>query len=360
MSGNVTDKDRSADETATQLPHLGQLFLRSNLITEAQLDEVCDEAHNPLPRLGQKLVLAGYISHAELHDGLHVQCLLREKAISEKDAINALRMVREQGIVADEAITKLQVDLIKSKPTSRFGDLLVDAGIVTKSQLEDALARAESTNLPLGQILTMSGLVSNELLFLVTDMQNAIREKAVDRDKAILALSAMALTVTASVPDDITEAITPVPPVPPVPPLHPEPGPVPPPAPPGKPQADNASPAEGAEAAAKLRERQIGFADFMVLCGVLQKEELDRARKMCDGTNYGIETVVKKIHGQKNWTVELAGYCFRQMARQTITLDQGIYAFDFCKREIEASNCTVPEAATKLSSQVSIDIMAGL
>lgn len=334
--------------------YLGQLLLRADLIDREQLDKVGGLADRPPDRLGQKLVLAGFISHAELHDVLHVQCLLREEAIDELDATKILRVVRQEGVTADEAIAKLKLQVAEDKPNSRFGDLLLEAGILDREQLGDALSRSAATGLPLGYVLEISGLVTGDVLALVRDIQKAIRAKVISREQAVGAIAA-AVDIPEEQPapagaEEEKQAA-------------PQPNPLSqPPQLAGFSEAGAGSPGQTIAPGYTLPpvkpapQGEISFGEFLVLCGLLELEDMERARKMCDGTKFGIETVVKKIHRSKQGWFDLAGECFKQARLQRMTLDEAIYAFDFCKRAVEANQCTLAEASQSLERQCGISL----
>jgi hypothetical protein len=340
--------------------YLGQLLLRADLIDRNQLEVVGGLADRPPERLGQKLVLAGYISHSELHDVLHVQCLLREEAIEESDALKILRLVRQDGISAEQAVVKLTLELPESKPNSRFGDLLIDAQILSRDELEDALERSASTNLPLGCILEKSGMVSREILSLVRDVQQAIRAKAITRQCAVHAIAA---AVAKPVEEEkiveqeiVSQPAVALPRIPEAPPMPPLPGFTKKPvcaAEPAIAPGYKLLPAQDPhfrETTSHKRDSEIGFAEFLVLCCLINKEDVKRAEKMCDGTKFGIESVIKKIHQGKQAWIELAGHCFKQVRTQRMTLDEAIYAFDHGRRAVEANRCTLAEAINGLES----------
>ncbi|MBC7194446.1 MAG: hypothetical protein H5U37_02155 [Caldisericia bacterium] len=61
----------------------------------------------------------------------------------------------------------------------KLGDILLEKGILTREQLEDALKEQEKTGIPLGQILIDRGLISPGVLGEILSLQSGIEYKPV-------------------------------------------------------------------------------------------------------------------------------------------------------------------------------------
>ncbi len=80
-------------------------------------------------------------------------------------------------------------DLMKSKYRDwRLGDLLMDLGLLTETEVESALRIAQNTGMPLGSVLLVSGQLTKEELRAVIQAQSMLKDKLVDEDKLMWAM----------------------------------------------------------------------------------------------------------------------------------------------------------------------------
>lgn len=168
---------------------LGELFLKAGFITQAQLDEVAKASQYVPARLGQMCVMLGYVNHTDLQNALQLQCLLREKIIEKPVGIQALKLTRHRKIELRDALLELE-SRDRTEPSTRLGDLLVEASIVTEQQLEEALTCNQSSGLPLGRILVLSGALTDQVLVAALNAQMLLRQGTIQRLDAIRAIIA--------------------------------------------------------------------------------------------------------------------------------------------------------------------------
>jgi hypothetical protein len=71
----------------------------------------------------------------------------------------------------------------------RIGELLIEAEILTKGELDEAIKTAGSTGLPVGRVLIMAGFLTESEFQAAVQAQSLIRDEIVPLDMAIKALS---------------------------------------------------------------------------------------------------------------------------------------------------------------------------
>ncbi len=69
--------------------------------------------------------------------------------------------------------------------SARLGDLLVQAGILTPAQLQEAMRSSRSKKLQIGQVLVMSGYMTSRDLQIVLEAQSMLRDRTIDLNLAI-------------------------------------------------------------------------------------------------------------------------------------------------------------------------------
>jgi len=98
--------------------------------------------------------------------------------------------------------------LKRSMTSSRLGDLLVQAGILTQAQLADAARSAKNKRIQIGQALVMNGLISPRDLQSVLEAQSMLRDKSVESAEALRCLK-IAYKLGASFKDILSEYVSP-------------------------------------------------------------------------------------------------------------------------------------------------------
>lgn len=406
---------------------LGELLLKAGWITQVQLDEISKATGSVPGRIGQMLVMAGYISHVDLQNALQVQCLVREKIIDKQTGVQAMRLTRFKHIDLKDALTSIQSDEC-SEPSTRLGDLLIEAGILSTDELDEALICNQSSGLPLGRVLVLSGFLTDQLLLAALNAQMVLRQGAIERKDAIRAIAAAS-----------QKAPAPVPITPPMVPaderetlvrpsrdsfieklligsgiiteeqfsnamklafeqkcdagtmllklkiidsatlgmaremqklvnenfLEPEwcvqslrqafqerdsKG-----------DAGESAPPSATESgqAAKSPEqtsapREVDLPDFLVLCKVTSREAIERAQKMCAGTQFDIPSALVRTNAASQPVIALANQCFQLVAKDEMTLDEAVFAFDYCNRQVNEKDVQLLHATEMLAFQTGI------
>ncbi|MDX2106341.1 MAG: tetratricopeptide repeat protein [Candidatus Melainabacteria bacterium] len=73
----------------------------------------------------------------------------------------------------------------KMSGNARFGDLLVQAGLLSPNQLQEAMTESRNKKLQIGQVLVMSGALSSKDLQMVLEAQSMLRDKSIDINLAV-------------------------------------------------------------------------------------------------------------------------------------------------------------------------------
>ncbi|MBK9774020.1 MAG: hypothetical protein IPP57_24910 [Candidatus Obscuribacter sp.] len=95
-----------------------------------------------------------------------------------KEGMDFERCLKSVGFTRDTA-----------EPTFRLGELLVEAHILTKSQLKDVLRTSQETGLPVGRVLVLTGVISEEMLSAALTAQVLVRDNKISPEQAVQALS---------------------------------------------------------------------------------------------------------------------------------------------------------------------------
>ncbi|HEY9788571.1 MAG TPA: hypothetical protein V6D17_24490 [Candidatus Obscuribacterales bacterium] len=169
---------------------LGDLLTKAGLLQAAELREAMQIAkHQSLP-VGRVLIMSGYVSDSQLRCAVQAQSLLKDGLVDLDTVVRALTLLSSEDIPLEEAFKRIGVEVAPSQPTNKLGELLIEAELITREQLDAALQQCNQSGLPLGRILLLTGIVADSLLSAALNAQVLVRDKKLTREQAIAGLRA--------------------------------------------------------------------------------------------------------------------------------------------------------------------------
>ncbi|MBX9691174.1 MAG: hypothetical protein K2Z81_02250, partial [Cyanobacteria bacterium] len=204
----LEDYDSSAAQRA-RTGKLGELLRESNLISGADLSDAMERSVNTGMPLGRVLVLNNALTSESLEKALDIQVRLRDEMITREEAIAELRATI--GAAAAEGGESGQTETAayeppKQKPV-RLGELLVMSGILSESDVMDALEWGLANQMPIGNVLVSKELISQELLDAALFFQDKTRDGQINELQACECLSEV--YSTGITPDEALEDVVP-------------------------------------------------------------------------------------------------------------------------------------------------------
>jgi len=167
---------------------LGELLLQFGMMQRKELEEALQIVDQTGLGLGRVLVLSQHINEKILDAAIHCQSMLRSNRIdmpSAKLAIQAVAAGKHRTF--EEALASAGHQSTEDL-TSRLGDLLVEAGLVTKAQLQSAVGQTDETGLPFGRLLVLSGLITEAAMTSALNAQSALLAGKVTKEQALSSL----------------------------------------------------------------------------------------------------------------------------------------------------------------------------
>jgi hypothetical protein len=152
---------------------LGQLLFDSGFISEDQLEEATSACKKFGLPIGRVVIMMGAISHADLARALDIQAMLRTGKITEREAteyLTAHKTNQELSQFSPEQATEKD-----GKKVFRLGEFLILAGLLTETDLMNAVEESITRELPFGKVLISLGLLEPTQLQLALQLQNAIK-----------------------------------------------------------------------------------------------------------------------------------------------------------------------------------------
>lgn len=188
------DASALADEN-----RLGELLIQIGLLQRSALDEAVQIVEQTGLGIGRVLVLSQHINEKVLDATVQAQSMLRGNRLDlgqVKQAITGIAFGKFRTF--DDAMTALgKVNTVPTK--NDLGDLMVEAGLVTRQQLLAAIDKSNETGLPFARLLVLSGVITESAMTSALNVQGMLDAGKVERDQALKTLkSSGRKTVTSS------------------------------------------------------------------------------------------------------------------------------------------------------------------
>lgn len=169
---------------------LGDLLTQAGLLRPEELREAMQIAkHQSLP-VGRVLIMSGFLSDGQLRAAVQAQSLLKDGVISLETVLQALSIVGKEEMALEDAFRQLGLEVQQSQPTNKLGEILLEAELVTREALDQALQQSTASGLPLGRILILTGAIVEPLLSSALNAQVLVRDHKITRDQALQGLRA--------------------------------------------------------------------------------------------------------------------------------------------------------------------------
>jgi hypothetical protein len=167
---------------------LGELLIESERITKEQLQTALDTVESSGLPLGRVLVLTNAVTENVLKVGLEVQIGVRDGSVTRDEAIAKLRNATSQSSVTRQSIEMTAPTLDK---ILRLGEFFEKAGIISDTDMLNALEVALSQQRRVGEVLVQFNLVSERMVEAALELQHLTRGRQIRPDQAISALQNM-------------------------------------------------------------------------------------------------------------------------------------------------------------------------
>jgi hypothetical protein len=194
----------TAQRPANSTARLGELLVEAQLISNEDLEDVTrtrDETGLPLGRI---VVLTKLLSEELLAAALTAQVLLRDGKVTKEQVIEGLKLARKKRVSLETALADQGVFRPPVRQAIKLGDLLVLAELIMENDLMTALELSLVRQVPVGRILLQSGLITPPVLEAALELQEMVRNGALNSLQAAYALRQIA-TQRFSLPQALAE-----------------------------------------------------------------------------------------------------------------------------------------------------------
>lgn len=178
---------------------LGELLVDLGVFTEEEIRETVQIAVQIGLPLGRALILSNKLREEQLRIVLQIQSLLKDRVLDMPTASKVLKAVRFEGLTLSAALQKFDVthkqQSDEKMQRSKLASLLLDAGLVSEEDIEEAVKIGYETGTPVGRMLVVSGRINHSILARALEIQVMLREGKMSHSEAIQLLKAESLRV---------------------------------------------------------------------------------------------------------------------------------------------------------------------
>ncbi len=166
---------------------LGLLLLESGFVTDEDIENAEKRAGSTGLPIGRILVLSEKLSEKVLNQALEVMIHLRDNAMfTEGDALEVLIMMKAEadGTVKEADSAQLKSFFNRKNKPMRVGELLIRSGLLTETDVMNAVEEGLSTRRKMGQVLVDNGFISVDALEMSLNLLDGIQGGDVDASEA--------------------------------------------------------------------------------------------------------------------------------------------------------------------------------
>jgi hypothetical protein len=168
---------------------LGELLIAAGLLTSQTLEDAIRTASETGLPIGRVLIMSGAMSDNALQGAISAQSMVKDQLLAPDNAVEVLKLIAQLNIPLEQALTNLNFQAREEARTTKLGQLLTAAQVISERQLGEALKSSQETGLPLGRILVLTQAITETMLSAALTAQVLVRDGKVTREQAIEGLS---------------------------------------------------------------------------------------------------------------------------------------------------------------------------
>ncbi|MFN8549892.1 MAG: hypothetical protein U0103_00290 [Candidatus Obscuribacterales bacterium] len=169
---------------------LGELLSASKLVDQLKLTKALATSQSSMLPLGRVLVLTNALSRPLLLSTLDIQTKIRNGQLNRDMAISQLCSLRERIKHVEHNLSN-RASTQKRGPDLRIGELLVESGIISTSDLLTALEMSVQGDQRVGETLLDLEWITEDKLNAGLELQKLVSCKVLSKEAAIRALNQM-------------------------------------------------------------------------------------------------------------------------------------------------------------------------
>ncbi len=307
---DVVDSQQAAEQERadSQVWTLAHLLSEAEVATQQQLDAAFQRSNSTNIPIGRILILNNVLNESLLSRALDLLVKARDEVCTREEAIEAMRAAA--GLSPGSPLTQsLLLPVATRRP--RLGQLMFMAGIMSETDVTNAVEFGLTYNIMIGQVMVEQGYVSSQLVEAALELQNYIEAGQVDAERAGEVLQKVYHNG-----GDISDLITSLQPI-----LR----------------------MSGVEEKPKLT-----FEKLLVLSRVVSQEQIHEAFDICRQTPEALAKILCLTGFMEGQIHDAVLRCHELLDQGRLTQDDALVALDYCFNKPPEARPSFDEALSEL------------
>lgn len=185
--------------TADLAVEIGEIMIRSGVITVEELQQAVSVADKMRTTLGRALEMNGLMKESAVPAARRLKQQIEENNLTFEQATRAFELIVRQGIELQTAlrhITPGAAKVLAKDEKNKIGQILSASGVVDWHHLSKGVSHSVNTGLPLGMVLVEMDAALPALLDAALTAQQMVRDGVLTMPQAVQALRAARLRST--------------------------------------------------------------------------------------------------------------------------------------------------------------------
>lgn len=168
---------------------IGELVAMAGLVSESDMLECLEIELVKEKQFGQILLEQGLVTSDLLEAAIILQDMVASGNIKAFQAAEALRAVRDKGVMVYQAMAELKPPPQAPQKHISPQDLLVEAGFLDRDTIQQLVTDEETSSIRVGKKVLTAGIISEAFLYLALRTYSLFRQGFLSADQATKALA---------------------------------------------------------------------------------------------------------------------------------------------------------------------------
>lgn len=168
---------------------IGELVAMAGFVSESDMLECLEIELVKEKQFGQILLEQGLVTSELLEAAIILQDMVASGNIKAFQAAEALRAVRDKGVMVYQAMAELQPPPQAPQKHISPQDLLVEAGFLDRETINQLVSQEETSSIRVGKKVLTAGIISEAFLYLALRTYSLFRQGFLSADQAVKALA---------------------------------------------------------------------------------------------------------------------------------------------------------------------------
>ncbi len=170
---------------------IGDILTSAKLVAVADLTNASQVATRTGLPAERVLVMLGLITTETVEAAVRAHKMVRDRVLTVEAAAKAIAVVAAYRVDLDRALEHTGLAPAKKADVNQLGELLVLSNLLNNDQLAEALKTSQHLSLPLGRILVLKNILTEQVVEAALNALILMRDGLIERKQAIVAIKSV-------------------------------------------------------------------------------------------------------------------------------------------------------------------------